>query len=62
MFAHDAGWRRNMREAIRTGLSAEAAVRRVQEETRLRMAHVADPYLKERLADLDDRPTGFWSI
>jgi phosphotransferase system enzyme I (PtsP) len=53
MFAHDAGWRRNMREAIRTGLSAEAAVRRVQEETRLRMAHVADPYLKERLADLD---------
>ncbi len=53
MFAHDAGWRRNMREAIRTGLTAEAAVRRVQEETRLRMAHVADPYLKERLSDLD---------
>ena len=53
MFAHDAGWRRNMREAIRTGLTAEAAVRRVQEETRLRMSHVADPYLKERLSDLD---------
>ena len=53
MFAHDAGWRRRMREAIRTGLTAEAAVRRVQEETRLRMAHVADPYLKERLHDLD---------
>ena len=53
MFAHDAGWRRGMREAIRTGLSAEAAVRRVQEETRLRMAHVADAYLKERLHDLD---------
>ncbi|MEM7021728.1 MAG: phosphoenolpyruvate--protein phosphotransferase [Pseudomonadota bacterium] len=53
MFAHDAGWRRNMREAIRTGLTAEAAVRRVQEETRLRMAHIADPYLKERLSDLD---------
>ena len=53
MFAHDAGWRRSIREAIRTGLSAEAAVRRVQEETRLRMAHVADAYLKERLHDLD---------
>jgi phosphotransferase system, enzyme I, PtsP len=53
MFAHDAGWRRGMREAIRTGLTAEAAVRRVQEETRLRMAHVADAYLKERLHDLD---------
>ncbi len=53
MFANDAGWRRRMREAIRTGLTAEAAVRRVQEETRLRMAHVADPYLRERLHDLD---------
>src|ERR671919_339835 len=53
MFAHDAGWRRRMSEAIRTGLSAEAAVRRVQEETRLRMVHVSDPYLKERLHDLD---------
>ena len=53
MFAHDAGWRRRMREAIRTGLTAEAAVRRVQEETRLRMAQVVDPYLKERLHDLD---------
>ena len=53
MFAHDAGWRRRMSEAVRTGLSAEAAVRRVQEETRLRMVHVSDPYLKERLHDLD---------
>jgi phosphotransferase system enzyme I (PtsP) len=53
MFAHDAGWRRSMREAIRTGLTAEAAVRRVQEETRLRMAHIADAYLKERLQDLE---------
>jgi phosphotransferase system, enzyme I, PtsP len=53
MFAHDAGWRRRISEAIRTGLSAEAAVRRVQEETRLRMVHVSDPYLKERLHDLD---------
>ena len=40
MFAHDAGWRRRMSEAIRTGLSAEAAVRRVQEKTRLRMSHL----------------------
>ncbi|MGH6905666.1 MAG: putative PEP-binding protein, partial [Geminicoccaceae bacterium] len=53
MFAQDAGWRRRISEAIRTGLSAEAAVRRVQEETRLRMGHVTDPYLKERLHDLD---------
>ncbi len=54
MFAHDTGWRRRMREAIETGLSAEAAVRRVQEETRVRIGHANDPYLRERLLDLED--------
>lgn len=54
MFAHDAGWLRRIREAIETGLSAEAAVRRVQDETRLRIGHASDPYLRERLLDLDD--------
>ncbi len=54
MFANDAGWLRRIREAIDTGLSAEAAVRRIQEQTRLRIGHAADPYLKERLLDLDD--------
>jgi len=54
MFAHDSGWRRRMREAIETGLSAEAAVRRVQEETRVRIGHANDPYLRERLLDLED--------
>jgi phosphotransferase system enzyme I (PtsP) len=29
-------------------------VRRVQEETRLRIGHASDPYLRERLIDLDD--------
>lgn len=53
MFASDAGWRRRMREAVLTGLSAEAAVKRVQEQTRLRMQHISDPYLQERLHDLD---------
>jgi phosphotransferase system enzyme I (PtsP) len=54
MFAHDRGWLRRIREAVDSGLSAEAAVRRVQEETRVRMGHAADPYLRERLHDLDD--------
>ena len=53
-FAHDGGWLRRIREAIETGLTAEAAVRRVQEETRLRIGHASDPYLRERLVDLDD--------
>lgn len=54
MFAQDRGWLRRIREAIGTGLSAEAAVRRVQEETRVRIGHASDPYLRERLIDLDD--------
>jgi phosphotransferase system, enzyme I, PtsP len=54
MFAHDSGWRRRMQEAIATGLSAEAAVKRVQEEARVRIGHANDPYLRERLLDLED--------
>lgn len=54
MFARDAGWLRRIREAIETGLTAEAGVRRVQEETQLRIGHAQDPYMRERLLDLDD--------
>ncbi|MBY0430152.1 MAG: GAF domain-containing protein, partial [Rhodospirillales bacterium] len=54
MFAEDAGWIARMGEAIRTGLTAEAAVQKVHEDTRLRMSQVSDPYLRERLHDLDD--------
>ncbi len=54
MFAHDRGWMQRMREAIRTGLTAEAAVERVQSDTRARMLRATDPYLRERLHDLDD--------
>ncbi|MEO1016325.1 MAG: phosphoenolpyruvate--protein phosphotransferase [Pseudomonadota bacterium] len=54
MFAGDSGWLRHIREAVSTGLTAEAAVRRVREETRVRIGHTSDPYLRERLFDLDD--------
>lgn len=54
MFAHDRGWVRRLEEAIRNGLTAEAAVEKVQSDTRARMAHVTDPYLRERLNDFDD--------
>ncbi len=53
-FLADTGWRRRIEEAIATGLSAEAAVRRVQDETRLRLGHASDPYLRERLVELDE--------
>ncbi len=54
MFAQDRGWLGRMREAIMQGLSAEAAVERVQNETRVRLGQVADPYLRERQQDFDD--------
>jgi phosphotransferase system enzyme I (PtsP) len=54
MFAADRGWLSRMREAVRGGLTAEAAVQRVQDENRARMNQVTDPYLRERLLDLED--------
>jgi phosphotransferase system enzyme I (PtsP) len=53
MFAHDRGWLRRMKEAIRRGMTAEAAVERVQNDTRSRMLRQADSYWHERLKDLD---------
>jgi phosphotransferase system enzyme I (PtsP) len=49
MFAHDRGWVRKLEEAIRNGLTSEAAVEKVQSDTRARMIHMTDPYLRERL-------------
>ena len=54
MFAHDRGWVRRMEEAIDNGLTAEAAVEKVQNDTRARMMRQTDPYLRERLHDIDD--------
>jgi phosphotransferase system enzyme I (PtsP) len=54
MFARDRGWLGRIREAILQGLSAEAAVERVQNETRARMGQIADPYVRERQHDFDD--------
>jgi len=53
-FAHDQGWLHRLREAVGTGLTAEAGVERVQSDTRARMLRVTDPYIRERLHDLDD--------
>ncbi len=54
MFAHDRGWVRRMHEAIRNGLTAEAAVEKVQSDTRAQVQRQTDPYLLERLHDFDD--------
>ena len=54
MFAHDRGWLRRLREAVVTGLTAEAAVERVQSDTRAKLVRQTDPYLRDRLHDLDE--------
>ncbi len=54
LIAHDPGWLRRLREAVLTGLTAEAAVERVQNDARARLQRSTDPYLRERLHDLDD--------
>jgi phosphotransferase system enzyme I (PtsP) len=54
MFSYDQGWAHKIREAVSTGLTAEAGVERVQSDTRARMLRAADPYLRDRLHDLDD--------
>lgn len=54
MFAHDRGWERRLREAVQSGLTAEAAVERVQNSSRARMLRQADAYWAERQRDFDD--------
>ncbi|WP_455854183.1 GAF domain-containing protein [Ensifer canadensis] len=48
------GWVRKLEEAIRNGLTAEAAVEKVQSDTKARMMRLTDPYLRERMHDFDD--------
>jgi len=54
MFAYDEGWSRRINEAIDSGLTAEAAIERVQQRTRARMQDIDDPLLQERMHDLED--------
>ncbi len=54
MFTEDTGWLNRIGEAIRTGLTAEAAVQKVHDDTRARMSQIADPYLRERMHDFED--------
>ncbi|MGV3769853.1 MAG: phosphoenolpyruvate--protein phosphotransferase [Sphingobium phenoxybenzoativorans] len=54
MFAYDEGWARRINEAIDSGLTAEAAIERVQQRTRMRMRQIDDPLLQDRMHDLED--------
>ncbi len=54
MVSQSAGWLGRMQEAINDGLTAETAVDKVARDLRERMRRIADPYLRERLADIED--------
>ncbi len=57
MIAEDAGWFARIDESISGGLTAEAAVQKVHNDIRARMNQVTDPYLRERVHDLEDLGT-----
>jgi phosphotransferase system enzyme I (PtsP) len=57
LFTQDRGWIGRINEAVVSGLTAEAAVRKVQEELRAKMSQMASPYIKERIQDLEDLST-----
>ncbi len=54
MLAQSGGWLERVRSAINEGLSAEAAVDQAGAALHARMRRIADPYLRERLADIED--------
>lgn len=54
MFAHDRGWVRRIQEAIVAGLTAEAAVEKVQTQQRARIMKQNDPFWRDRMHDLED--------
>ena len=54
MFVDDRGWRERVREAVDSGLTAEAGVQRAFDDVRIRLGQSTDPYIRERLSDLQD--------
>jgi phosphotransferase system enzyme I (PtsP) len=54
MFVDDRGWLERVREAVTSGLTAEASVQRAFDDVRARVGQMADPYIRERLSDLQD--------
>ena len=54
MVTQSSGWLSQVRDAIADGLTAETAIDKVARNLRERMRRIADPYLRERLADIED--------
>lgn len=54
MFANDRGWARRLEDAVRTGLTAEAAVEKVRSDQQTRVQRISDPLTRERLHEFED--------
>ncbi|MET0547596.1 MAG: phosphoenolpyruvate--protein phosphotransferase [Caulobacterales bacterium] len=54
LLAHDPNWYARLRDSVRQGLTADAAVVGARSEHRARMSAARDPYLRERLHDMED--------
>ena len=54
LFSQDRGWIDRIIEAIHTGLTAEAAVRKVHEEMHARLSQITSAYIQDRVHDLED--------
>jgi phosphotransferase system enzyme I (PtsP) len=54
MLAHSRSWNHSLQDAVHSGLTAEAAVERVRSEHRASLGQARDPYLRERVHDLED--------
>jgi phosphotransferase system enzyme I (PtsP) len=54
MVAQSSGWLTRVKTAIGDGLTAETAVDKIARDLRERMRKITDPYLRERLADIED--------
>ncbi len=54
LLASDPSWEAKLKHGVRAGLSADAAVERIRGEHRAKLNAARDPYLRERLHDLED--------
>lgn len=57
MFTQDQGWIGSLVAAVQTGLTAEAAVKKVLEDLHVRLASAKNPYVRQRIEDLEDIST-----
>jgi phosphotransferase system enzyme I (PtsP) len=57
MFTQDQGWLNSLIQAVHTGLTAEAAVKKVLEDLHVRLQAAKNPYIRQRIEDLEDIST-----